>query len=182
MNDSTTIRFGRTPTRYDAVSRLLHWLSLMLLIVQFGLGWLMPDADSMTTPAGLAAWHVGVGTSLLAVLTARLVWAVMRPSPGAAEQSDVLRFLAAAVHVSLYAALLVVPVLGWLNAGGRGWVVRLAGLWDMPQLATPDSLGASIGEWHSASATVLLILIGLHVFAVFVHQFGFKDGLLRRML
>jgi hypothetical protein len=36
----------------------------------------------------------------------------------------------------------------------------------MPPLATPDSPGASIGEWHSTSATILLILVGLHVSAV----------------
>lgn len=106
----------------------------------------------------------------------------MRHSPGPVDQHGALQYLAGAVHVSMYALLLLVPLLGWLNAGGRGWTVRLAGVWDMPQLATPDSLGASICEWHSASATVLLILIGLRVFAVLVHQIGFKDRLLRRML
>lgn len=183
MNTQNTVSFRDTPARYDAVSRVLHWLSLLLLVTQFSLGWLMPDADSVKTPAGLVAWHVGIGTSLLAVFAARFVWVAMRRSPDPVDQHGVLRFLAAAVHVSMYALLLLVPLLGWLNASGRGWVVRLAGVWDMPQLATPDSLGAaSIGEWHSTSATVLLILIGLHVFAVLVHQIGFKDRLLRRML
>lgn len=182
MNTQNTVSFRDTPARYDAVSRVLHWLSLLLLVAQFSLGWLMPDADSVKTPAGLVAWHVGIGTSLLAVFAARLVWVAMRSSPGPVDQHGVFRFLAAAVHVSMYALLLLVPLLGWLNASGRGWAVKLAGVWDMPQLATPDSLGASIGEWHSASATVLLILIGLHVFAVLVHQIGFKDRLLRRML
>ncbi|WP_179708814.1 cytochrome b [Paraburkholderia bryophila] len=182
MNTQSTVRFRDTPLRYDAVSRLLHWLSLLLLVAQFSIGWLMPDADSVKAPAGLVAWHVGIGTSLLAVFAARLVWVAMRRSPGPVDQHGMLRFLATAVHVSMYALLLLVPLLGWLNASGRGWAVRLAGVWDMPQLATPDSLGASIGEWHSASATVLLVLIGLHVFAVLVHQIGFKDRLLQRML
>ncbi len=182
MNTQNAVRFGDMPARYDAVSRVLHWLSLLLLVAQFSLGWLMPDADSVKAPAGLVAWHVGIGTSLLALFAARLVWAAMRRSPGPVDQHGGLRFLAAAVHVSMYALLLLVPLLGWLNASGRGWVVRLAGVLDMPPLATPDSLGASIGEWHSTSATILLILIGLHVFAVVVHQVGFKDRLLRRML
>lgn len=68
------------PARYDGVSRLLHWLSLLLLVTQFSLGWLMPDADSVKAPVGLVAWHVGIGTSLLAVFAARLVWVAMRLS------------------------------------------------------------------------------------------------------
>ncbi|MGP8434230.1 cytochrome b [Paraburkholderia fungorum] len=181
MNTPNTVRFRDMPARYDGVSRLLHWLSLLLLMTQFSVGWLMPDADSVKAPVGLVAWHVGIGTSLLAVFAARLVWVAMRRSPGPVDQHGMFRFLAAA-HASMYALLLLVPLLGWLNASGRGWAVRLAGVWDMPPLATSDSLGASIGEGHSASATVLLILIGLHVFAVLVHQIGFKDRLLRRML
>ncbi|WP_175145681.1 cytochrome b, partial [Paraburkholderia phenoliruptrix] len=154
MNTQYAVRFGDMPARYDAVSRVLHWLSLLLLVAQFSLGWLMPDADSVQAPAGLVAWHVGIGTSLLALFAARLVWAAMRRSPGPVDQHGGLRFLAAAVHVSMYALLLLVPLLGWLNASGRGWVVRLAGVLDLPPLATPDSLGASIGEWHSTSGNV----------------------------
>ncbi|NYH24203.1 cytochrome b [Paraburkholderia bryophila] len=182
MNTQNTASFRDTPARYDAVSRAFHWLSLLLLVAQFSLGWLMPDADSVKASTGLVAWHVGVGTSLLAVFTVRLLWAAMRRAPGPVDQHGALQFLAGAVHVSMYLLLLLVPLLGWLNAGGRGWTVRLAGVWYIPQLAMPDSWGASIGEWHSASVTVLLILIGLHVFAVLVHQIGFRDSLLRRML
>lgn len=182
MNTHSAVSFRDASDRYDGLSRLLHWLSVLLLIAQFSLGWLMPDADSMKTPTGLAAWHVGVGTSLLAVFAARLAWAALRRPPEPVDQHGALRILATAVHLSLYTLLLLVPILGWLNASGRGWTVKLAGVWDMPQLVTPESLGASIGEWHSASATALLILIGLHAFAVLVHQIGFKDRLLRRML
>jgi cytochrome b561 len=168
--------------RYDTLSRALHWLTLLLLIAQFSLGWLMPNVDPMKTPIGLVAWHVGVGTSLLAVVALRLLWAALRRSPGPAEETGVLKYLARAVHIALYVLLLLVPLLGWLNASGRDWTVTLAGIWKMPQIATPDSLGASIGEWHSASATILVILIGLHACAAIFHQFIYRDNVLRRML
>jgi cytochrome b561 len=169
-------------TRYDAISRILHWLTLLLLSAQFALGWLMPDADSVKTPQGLAAWHVGVGTLLLAVVIVRLMWAAIRRSPADVQQSAVLRFAAKTLHRLLYALLLAVPLLGWLNASGRDWAVRLAGVAPLPRLATPDSLGATIGDWHSTSAIVLLALIGLHVVAAITHQIGFKDQTIRRML
>jgi cytochrome b561 len=84
--------------------------------------------------------------------------------------------------MALYALLILVPLLGWLNADGRGWVVKLAGVVQFPQISNPSSPDLSIGDLHSASATILLILIGVHVFAVLVHQNIFKDRLMRRML
>lgn len=85
-------------------------------------------------------------------------------------------------HGLLYILIMLVPLLGWLNANGRSWLVIVAGIWPLPDIAAPDSLGASIGEWHSACATALLLMIGIHVAAALVHQFIFKDGLIRRML
>lgn len=164
------------------MSRLLHWLTLGLLVVQFMLGWLMPETNDVKVPSGVIAWHIGVGTSLLVIVVAWCVRAVTRQAPEPTDQSSCVRAIASVVHIALYALLLLVPLLGWLNASGRDWPVKIAGTLHLPQIATPDSPGASIGEWHSASATILLVLIGLHVFAVLVHQFVLKDHLLERML
>ena len=169
-------------TRYDATSRILHWLTFFLLLAQFTLGWLMPDADSIKAPRGLTAWHVGAGTLLLVVVIVRLLWAAVRRSPADVQQPAVFRFAAKTVHGFLYAMLLAVPMLGWLNASGRDWAVRLAGVMPLPRLATADSLGATIGDLHSTSAIVLLVLIGLHVMAAITHQIEFKDKTIQRML
>jgi len=112
MTTPNQILIDVPPARYDGISRFLHWLTLTLLIAQFGLGWLMPDADSVKSPEGLVAWHVGVGTSLLVVILIRFVWAVVRRNPSDVGQSGLLRIAARAVHISLYALLVGVPVLG----------------------------------------------------------------------
>jgi cytochrome b561 len=127
-------------------------------------------------------WHVGVATTLLAVVAARLVWALLRPSPAPVVQSHLLNLLASIVHKSLYVLLIAVPLLGWLNASGRNWVVQLGGLVNLPHISTHGSIGAAIGEWHSASAILLLVVVGLHVAAALFHQFRHKDNLLGRML
>lgn len=92
MNTQNTVRFRDMPARYDGVSRLLHWLSLLLLVTQFSLGWLMPDSDSVKAPVGLVTWHVGIGTSLLAAFAARLVWVAMRRSSGPVDQQACFGF------------------------------------------------------------------------------------------
>jgi cytochrome b561 len=157
-------------------------LTVALLVAQFVLGWLMPAADSLKAPAGRVAWHVSVGTSLLLVIALRLVWAALRRQPEPVVEFGLLTLASTAVYMSLYALLLLVPLLGWLNASGRGWSVRLAGIFNLPQIATPDSFVASLGEWHSASATILLILVGLHVFTVIAQHLLLKDDVLGRML
>jgi cytochrome b561 len=156
-------------------------LTVALLIAQFVLGWLMPNADSLQAPTGRVAWHVGVGTSLLLVIALRLIWAALRPQPEPVVESDLFTLASTAVHMSLYALLPLVPVLGWLNASGRGWTVRLAGIFNLPQIATADSFVASLGEWHSESATILLIVVGLHIFIVVAHQLLFEANVLGRM-
>ena len=118
----------------------------------------------------------------MAVVAARLVWALLRPSPAPVVQSHLLNLLASIVHKSLYVLLIAVPLLGWLNASGRNWVVQLGGLVNLPQISTHGSIGAAIGEWHSASTILLLVVVGLHVAAALFHQFRHKDNLLGRML
>lgn len=168
--------------RYDPLSRFLHWTVGLLIIAQFILGWTMPDVHGTAPPAGLIAWHVVLGTALIAVIAIRIVWAFVRRSPPEHEQHAALSFTAGLVHKGLYALLLAVPLLGWLNANGRTWSLKIAGIVPLPNLASPHSVGAAIGEWHSAAATIFIVLIGLHVFAALVHRFVMKDGAFERMI
>ncbi len=46
------------PEDYGAVAKLLHWLILVLLAVQFAIAWTMPDIGRNTRPEGLVAWHL----------------------------------------------------------------------------------------------------------------------------
>jgi cytochrome b561 len=168
-------------TRYYAVSRILHWPTLLLLLPQFPLCWLMPDVDSVKTPQGLVAWHVGVDTLLLVVVIVRLLWAAMRRSPADVQQSAVLRFAAKALQAPVCAASC--RSVAWMAQRRRSCLgCALGRRGGSASTATPDSLGATIGEWHATSAIVLLALIGLHVMAAIIHQVGFKDRTIRRML
>lgn len=76
----------------------------------------------------------------------------------------------------------MVPVLGWLNANGRTCHIGLGSGFSLPAIAAPHTLGAAIGELHSAWATAPAILSGLHACAALAHRFVMKDGVLARML
>ncbi|HEY4296664.1 MAG TPA: cytochrome b [Paraburkholderia sp.] len=169
-------------TAYDGVARSLHWLVVILVIMQFVIGWTMPDVHRDTKPAGLIAWHLGVGTSLITVMILRIIWRLTHRPPAYAL-SPVLRAVSGVTHFLLYAALVAVPLLGWINASSRGWDVRLAGIVRYPSLSpSGSSFGHSMGDVHGILAWVLFALICLHVAAALFHRFVLRDGVLHRML
>ncbi|WP_321873213.1 cytochrome b [Burkholderia ubonensis] len=172
----------RQTARHDRLTRLFHWSMVLLVAAQFAIGWTMPDVHGTAPPLGLVLLHVNLGVLLLLVAVPRLLWSGARKTIAPVEQPPALAFIANVTHKLLYASLIVVPVLGWLNANGRTWHVGLGNALPLPAIAAPHSLGASIGELHSAWATALAILIGLHACAALAHRFVMKDGVLARML
>ncbi|HKR47133.1 MAG TPA: cytochrome b [Paraburkholderia sp.] len=168
-------------SRYDLVARLLHWLVVALVAAQFVIGWTMPDVHRDTRPVGEIAWHLGVGTALVAAMVCRLLWrATHRPPPD--DQTPLMRAVAAITHVGLYALLVAVPVLGWINASSRAWDVTLFGAIPLPALsAAGSSFGHAMGDVHSVLAWVLFALICLHVAAALFHRFVLNDRVLQRM-
>ena len=87
------------------------------------------------------------------------------------------------VHWLLYALLLVVPVLGWINASWRGFPVIMFGL-EFPRLIGTRAAGwAWTGDVHGLLANyAMLALVGLHVAAGLYHYFVRRDRVLQRML
>ncbi|MGF6973668.1 cytochrome b561 [Paraburkholderia sp. JPY465] len=170
-----------TTARYDGVSRFLHWLIVALVAAQFVLGWTMPDVHRDTKPVGLIAWHIVVGTSLLAVMLCRILWRLTHPAP-TIEIARPLRVLSALTQLTLYGLLLIVPLLGWINASSRGWPVTLAYAIPLPALAASgSSFGHTMGDVHSVLAWVLFALICLHVAGALTHLFVFRDRVVQRM-
>lgn len=169
--------------KYDSVARALHWLVLILLVAQYAVAWTMPDIRKDTLPVGLVAWHLSLGTALLAAMVLRLVWRIGHPAPPAADVPPLLHGLSRLTHAALYLLLFIVPVMGWINASARGYAVKLFGSITLPALSsTGSSLGHEMGDIHQYAAYGLLALIGLHVAAALYHHFVRRDSTLRRML
>jgi len=171
-----------TRPAYDAVARTLHWLTVLLVAMQFVVGWTMPEVHKDTQPVNLIAWHLGVGATIVAVMTIRVIWRLTHwPTPE--ELPPLFSVVSRITHVLLYTALVLVPLLGWINASSRGWTVRLMGVVPYPALSEPGSaFGHAMGDVHGILAWLLLALIVLHVVAALFHRFVRKDHVLQRML
>ncbi|NTX27447.1 cytochrome b [Burkholderia pyrrocinia] len=171
-----------TPARYDAVARFLHWLIVALVVAQYAIGWTMPDVHRDTQPIGLIAAHLIVGTALLAAMAGRVLWRATHRPP-ASDLSPAMRALSGVTHFALYALLIAVPLLGWINASSRAWAVTLVGVIPLPALSAAGSgFGHAMGDVHGILAWVLFAGICLHVAAALAHRFVLRDRIVQRMM
>ena len=171
-------------TGYTALAKVFHWLTVLLIVLQCAVGWIMPDVDELSTPEGLVSWHLSIGVLIAALVVVRMIWRFINQPPQALTQlPSVLQRAAGLMHWSLYLLLLIVPVLGWINAVERGWSVTFFGLYQLPDILPQESpLWTDIGDLHIASMWVLVVLIGLHALAALYHHVVLKDDTLKRML
>lgn len=171
--------------RYNSTAIALHWFILALLIAQYILGWTMPHIGRNTPVTTLISLHFSVGVVIIAVIIVRLAWRIWHRPP--AHDGNVPSWqlhAASVVHGLLYLLLIVVPLLGWINASFRGMPVSLFGLVQMPALVATHAAGwAWTGDIHIAIAEFgILPLVGLHVLAALYHYFIRRDRVLQRML
>ena len=170
-------------TQYDIPAKVLHWLVVALLLVQYLIGWLMPDIHRGMKPGDAMTWHISVGIVILALIVLRLVWRLTHPVAPEGSLEPWQRAGAEAVHWLLYVLVLLTTISGWLFASFRGWSISFFFLAPLPMLSSEntDALRA-INHWHQKFEWTLLILIGLHVLAALVNLFFYRNRVMQRML
>lgn len=174
----------KTRTGYTTTAKLLHWTILALLIGQFIVAWSMPHIGRNTQPNTIINLHLSIGVIVLAMAIARLAWRATHAEPKPLDGIPPWQVQSARViHWLLYILLVVVPVLGWINASWRGFPVIMFGL-ELPKLMATRAPGGNwTGDVHGVLANYLMLaLVGLHVAAVLYHYFMRRNGVLQRML
>ncbi|HJU22235.1 MAG TPA: cytochrome b [Casimicrobiaceae bacterium] len=175
----------RPPVRnYGALAKTLHWLVFALVFAQYIVAILMPDIGRNTRPDTLINLHMSLGATILIVVVIRWLWRTDHPVMIAT--TDMPRWeqrFARATHVTLYALLVITPILGWMNASARDFSIDVFGVIALPHLVAPHArIGMMAGDVHTFLAWALLVPIGLHVAAALYHYFVRRDGVLQRML
>src|SRR5450755_248384 len=55
---------------YNAVAKILHWSIALLVALQLGIGWTMPEIHKGTRPDGEIGWHLRVGVLIVLLVAA----------------------------------------------------------------------------------------------------------------
>lgn len=175
-----------TTDRWGWPALALHWAVALLVIATFALGLWMSEVPARADRPYYFAIHASLGITLLVVLAARLVWALLNPPPAAVPGTPRWQHSAARLtHLSLYALTFAAAILGWLLAGVAEPPIEPQAFGIVP-LPAPVSLAPSsedfLEEAHELAAYALMALIGLHALAALWHHYVVHDDTLRRML
>lgn len=171
------------PARYTATAVGLHWLIALLIAGAFGLGWFMTDLPLSPAKLKYYAWHKWVGVTVFLLASLRVAWRLGHPPPPLPDgMADWQRRASEWSHRLLYLLILVLPLSGWLYSSASGYPVVYLGLVPLPDLVGKDkALAGLLHEAHELLATLLLVLVAIHVAAALKHQFLERDGLMGRM-
>jgi cytochrome b561 len=168
---------------YGTTAKVFHWLIVALLIVQYSIGWLMPDIHRGMKPGAGMTFHISVGITILVLIVLRFAWRLTHPVAPEGSLAPWQRLGSEALHWALYVLVLATTLTGWLFASFRGWSVSFFYLFPMPMLASDNAAaGKAIDGLHQVAEWTLLVLIGLHVATALAHLFIFRDRVMQRML
>ena len=172
------------PSAYHPVSKLFHWLIVVMLAIEFIVGLLLHDMRRSITPATLMSFHMSFGMLILAVMALRLLWRFVYPAPSHEPGMTRWQELASSwTHYLLYLSVILLPLTGWLLASAFGWSVTIFSLFTLPSIIAPHIVTQRLALYaHVLTAAGVLALIGLHMLAVLYHHFIRKDKVLHRML
>ena len=172
----------RTPTRWNVVIILIHWISALVVIGMFASGLWMVDLTYYSNWYNKAPhWHKSVGLLLATLTVVRIVTRIISKRPphyGASWE----KWLSRLGHLALYALLLSLFMSGYLisTADGRGI--------DVFNWFTVPGAGAFVenqediaGDIHFYVAWSLIIVASLHALAALKHHFINRDATLRQM-
>jgi cytochrome b561 len=170
--------------RYDRVARYLHALIGLALLAQIVFGVLLDDLAPKGTPgrASVINLHKSLGMVLGVLIVLRLLWRLgHRPPAWPVSMTGAQRLAALWGHRALYAAMLLLPVSGYIASNFSKHGVKFFGLALKPWGPDLPDVYKVFNTLHEATAWVLVALIAGHVLMALKHAFLDRDGLLARM-
>ena len=166
------MQWRNSERRFGLVALSLHWLIAALFLVMLQL-------------------HKSIGATVFLLVCARVAWrAANAPPPLPAALKACERALARVTHWGLYAALLLMPLTGWVivSASPLGIPTVLYGLVPLPHIGfvadhPQKAAMETAASWtHWTIAVVAAGLVALHIAAALWHHFVRRDDVLTRTL
>lgn len=173
--------------QYTTAAKWFHWITLLLIAIGLPLGVVIKyfkDDSKMV----FYAIHESTGVTILLVTLARLGWRIANPPPPmSADIPPQVRLAAHAVHILLYAALIVQPLLGFFATNAWGFPLQgetaYLGFIHLPAFMDEDTkLAAALQAVHTWLGYSIAALLAAHVGGAVYHHAIRRDGTLMRML
>ncbi|HET7667475.1 MAG TPA: cytochrome b [Mycobacterium sp.] len=167
--------------RYPVRTRILHWLTALLVFSMLFIGFVM--VNSLGTYTALRGIHMTLGVTVLAIVVVRVANRFTHRVPKLPDTVGWLEHkLVVGSELALYTLLLAQPLVGWAMVSASGQPVVILGALHLPRIAPFDAeLYFVLRQTHSLFAYALVAIIAAHVSAVLLHTLTLRDGMLSRM-
>lgn len=158
---------------------MVHWLTLILLVVSWFLGDALDEARH-AAGATIAAYltHAAIGAAVLLLTLLRLAFRRQDGVPAALGDTPMDK-MAKGIQHFLYLVLVLIPFSGMMQILGSD--VSKAIMAGDAALLPSKFNGLLAHEMHGALVNVLIVLVLIHLLGALKHQFVLKDGIMNRM-
>ncbi|CAI2091934.1 Cytochrome b(N-terminal)/b6/petB [Serratia ficaria] len=166
--------------RYDAFSRMLHWVIAVGIIYATIVGYSLHFISHPTVFEFFSVLNMSLATVVTVLMAVRFIWRFFRPSvPYGGNIVGYKKGIVVLLHEIFYLIIFVVLISGFLMLE-KGY--DFFGIIHIPQPLGNPEVNAFFFLVHRYSCIALGGMLVLHVLAVIKHQFFEKNSILSRML
>ncbi len=170
-------------TRYNAVTRWVHWLTALLVVATFILGPEDLDEEENLVGNWSVQLHETLGLIVFSLSIFRITWMLFAQPRLDIPMSTLMSISAKTIQAALYFLLLAVPLTAvfgiWLN----GDALNLLGNTTITvPIGTMEKAGELLLDLHPVLADLLMWLAGVHAGAALFHHYILKDTVLKSMI
>ncbi|MGR3794528.1 cytochrome b/b6 domain-containing protein [Vannielia sp. SX4] len=179
---------ANTSSSYGTIAKSFHWITALLVLALWPLGWFANSWPYDTQEAFDTKWllfslHKTLGVALFFVALARIGWTLSQPHPHHLGENRVESLAASTIHWLLYGSIIALPITGWIeHAASEGYAPIL---WpfgqDLPFIPKDVPLAVAFAHMHVALTWVILGAVGFHIAGALKHTVIDRDGTLARM-
>ena len=170
-----------TVTEYGFISKIFHWLSAAVLLIQIPLGLYLVELDFDEKRLTIESIHVFLGIIIFYITLLRLIYKTFNPTPILRKSIfPGQKLIAKLNHIFLYVSILVITISGAFKKLFNGEILDL--FFFSFEMKDNFDLAEIFYDIHIYSNYTLIILIILHLSAVIVHKVLFKENLLKKIL
>jgi len=168
-------------TSYGRGAIAFHWV-VALLVVWVGALGLLHDSWPKRSHLFWINIHALFGLALWLLVIARYGWRMAHPVPDLPDDVGPLyRRLSHAAHLTLYALLFIIPIIGIVTFIWHGRVLDLGLVRVNFGIPSNRAVFEPTEDLHGYLAYALFALAGVHILAALWHHFVRRDGVLARM-
>ena len=172
------VRWKNSATQYGMGGRVLHWLSVALLVTMIVTALPFEEMEASPEKMELIRRHVSYGLVFLLVMGMRVYWRRTNVNPVLSyDIRNWQKVCAVNLHRLIYVVVITQALTGIASLVSGGAAIPFFDVFEIPRLSgRREGLYDLFTETHHFISVIIYPLFALHITAAIYHQiFGVRD-------